>query len=78
MAGPASHMLGAGKMASCLSLFRLGWDTEKIAAYWNITEDEAHRRVTAERAAEKRLPYLTEPSPYKASRIADWLAKERA
>jgi hypothetical protein len=66
MAGPVEFPHGAAKMASCLALFRLGWDTQKIADYWLIPEEEAHLRVTAERCAEKKLPLLTEPSPYAA------------
>lgn len=75
MAGPVSHPHGAASMASCLELFRLGWDTEKIAAYWNITEDEAHRRLTAERCRSKNLPNLSIPSPYAKSPVKAWLTK---
>lgn len=81
MAGPVSHPHGTCNMASCLELFRLGWDTQKIAEYWQIPEDEAHRRVTAERSAEKRLPCISETSPYAPGEryagksIAAWLAR---
>lgn len=81
MAHPLRYLNGTVSAATCLELFRLGWDTVKIAAYHNITEAEALRAVSRERAAEKNLPNFTEPSPYAEGgwlhgrSIADWLAK---
>lgn len=46
-------------VASALELFRLGWGTDRIAEYWQISEAEALRRVNVERSNLKRLP-----SPY--------------
>lgn len=46
-------------LATALELFRLGWDTKRIAEYWQISEAEALRRLNIERSNAKRLP-----SPY--------------
>jgi len=62
MAGPLGAHYSACNMASCLELFRLGWDTVRIASYWQISEAEALRRVNDERAADKGLP-----SPYEVA-----------
>ncbi len=62
MAGPLGAHYSACNMASCLELFRLGWDTTRIAEYWRIDEAEAHRRVNIERSASKGLP-----SPYEVA-----------
>ncbi len=76
MAGRRNLKFGAANMASCLDLFRLGWDTVKIADYWTITEDEALRRVTAERSALKNLPVVSLPSPYiGVSGCAEWRSR---
>lgn len=58
MAGALSRPHG-GSMASCLDLFHLGWGTDRIAAYWRISEAEALLRLNIERSERKRLP-----SPY--------------
>ncbi len=60
MAGSPLSQFGGG-MASAHELFRLGWGTVKIAAYWNISEAEAERRLTVERSNRKGLPV-----PYEA------------
>lgn len=51
-------------MATALELFRLGWGTDRIAEYWQITEAEALRRLNIERSNFKRLP-----SPYGGERV---------
>lgn len=48
--------------ATALELFRLGWDTARIAQYWQISEAEALRRLNVERSNAKHLP-----SPYEAA-----------
>ena len=57
----ANH-LRSGNAASARELFRLGWDTIKIAEYWRISEAEALRRITLERSNMLRLP-----NPYEAA-----------
>lgn len=49
----------AGNAASVLELFRLGWGTDRIAEYWDITEAEALRRVNVERSVNlgRSIPY---------------------
>lgn len=42
--------------ATAYELFRLGWSTDRIATYWNISEAEAERRVNVERSNHKGLP----------------------
>ena len=49
----------SASMATALELFRRGWDTLRIAEYWQISEAEALRRLNVERSNAKRLP-----SPY--------------
>lgn len=46
-------------LATPYELFRLGWDTVRIARYWSITEAEAEKRVTTVRSRRLGLP-----SPY--------------
>lgn len=57
-----SHCLQT-RTASALELFRLGWDTLRIAEYWKIDEAEALRRLSIERSNAKRRP-----NPYEASK----------
>lgn len=64
MSGPLGAHYSACNMASCLDLFRLGWGTDRIAAYWRISEAEALRRVNVERSNAKGLP-----SPYGGQRV---------
>ncbi|MGV1869743.1 hypothetical protein [Agrobacterium rosae] len=42
--------------ASALDLFRIDFDTCSIAAYFQITEAEAEKRLTLERSAARGLP----------------------
>lgn len=58
-----SHCLQTN-VATALELFRLGWGTDRIADYWQISEAEALRRVNIERSNRKRLP-----SPYGAASV---------
>jgi hypothetical protein len=63
MAGPLGAHYSSCNMASCLDLFRLGWDTVRIAAYWQISEAEALRRVSVERSKARSLPIPYEVAP---------------
>lgn len=49
---------GAWK-ATPSELFGLGWDTAKIALYWNMSEAQIERAITIERCRLRGLP-----SPY--------------
>jgi hypothetical protein len=60
MAGAPSQQYGT-RMASAHELFQIGWGTDRIADYWNITEAEAERRLSIERSIHKGLP-----NPYEA------------
>ncbi|MCA0276270.1 MAG: hypothetical protein LCH86_09715 [Proteobacteria bacterium] len=54
--GPSRHKINP---LSALELFRKGWDTQQIAAYHLILEEEALQRLNIERSTAKGLP-----SPY--------------
>ena len=56
MAGAFGNPHSTGMMASAYDLFRIGWGTDRIAAYWDITEAEASRRLTSERCNYRGLP----------------------
>lgn len=55
-APPRKPIPAYSRPASALELFRLGWDTLRIAEYWSITEAEALRRLTVERSNRMRRP----------------------
>ncbi|MFC3208107.1 hypothetical protein [Aquamicrobium soli] len=66
----------ARQKPSALSLFDLGCDTVEIAKRLGVEEHVASRRLNAERCKAKGLPLETAPSPYRKSRVKDWLAGE--
>lgn len=61
---------------SVYSLFLRGMDTVQIAKRLGVEEHVASRRLNAERCKAKGLPLETAPSPYRKSRVKDWLAGE--
>jgi hypothetical protein len=67
-----SHL--TSNAASVLELFRLGWGTDRIAEYWNITEANALRRLNVERSIAKGLSVEFRRSPYIGTPVKDWLA----
>ncbi len=55
-----------------LSLFRRGFDTSDIAAYFGISEASAHKALTLQRSKDldKPNPYEKKSTPWPAGQVA--------
>ncbi len=69
------YRAGAAVMAYAskeLDLFRRGYDTLQIAQYLGISEAAAHKALTLQRSAARKLPipYPSKSTPWPAGQVA--------